>query len=158
MTERTCKKEGCHRVVKARGLCGCHYTLFQRRMSRAGIKLRDDTPTFDRVSIHMPATINELIELTGFTQSWLRQVIIRAQAEGNCHIEDFRPPQAIGERWTPIYAAGKGEDATVTKRQKNDHALKRRRELHFARRAPRHAEPMVAALFGMAANDDRRAA
>lgn len=139
-----CKRPDCTGTSKSRGMCNRHYMEWYGGLSIKPVRQRSS----DLVLSEMPGTTVEIATRAGLSYGNARIAIMRLYAAGSAHIFDVNPPLSQGSRWINVFAAGPGEDATVTRRQKNEYTQRGRRIQHHALRAVRIPDPLVLALFG----------
>ncbi len=130
MQARTCTHEGCAGAPHARDLCVKHYHAWL--VSVPQLRMQEDTRA--AMLAALPASQGGLVELTGLAPQTVKRAIARMRKDGDMHIGDFDPPTKNGMKFTPIYEAGPGEDAVVTKKMRKDHHAKARREAHHRRK------------------------
>lgn len=144
---RTCSRDGCTNIHRARGLCNNHYVQW-RRTAKLNVTMFD-TPGL--LLAAMPGTVKELAARCCIQYETARKACAKLRAENKAHIEDHVPPEHHGRPYIAILTAGPGVDAVVTKKQRREnHLLARRKWYHANESKPRFNDPLVAALFGPA--------
>lgn len=123
MTAKLCKVEGCLVHATHRGMCQRHYTPWKRRNPH----LNTYRDTERAVLAALPGTVGEISGAAGVSWEGVRRALDDLYAAGQLHVGDWKRPIKPGERWLPIYVAGQGEDAKVSKAQRHEHGLQLRR-------------------------------
>lgn len=142
--QKTCSNSNCTRQARSRGMCNSHYTTWRRKTTI------DTTPVSSESLVLevLPGTIRELAAKAGLNYETVRKIVRALHNRKAIHIEDTLPPGLAGGHYIDVFALGAGEDFKVSKQTKHKYALRGRRIKHHANRAPRTADPLVAALFG----------
>lgn len=105
-----CKKEGCTRNVRARGMCVTHY----KQWSQANKEVRTYLTTRRLVLECLPGKLAEIAAESGLDLTTVRLHINAAHKAGAVFIARFDPPNVTGSRWLPIWQEGPGKDAVLS--------------------------------------------
>lgn len=170
---KLCKREGCERHARARGMCPKHYLVWNRVMAKQREANGTRVPKCYRQLVFdaLPGSVSDIMAKTTFSQrtvqKWIRS--FRTAAEDDplkARIIDWRRSDVSGP-FIPIHGAGGGPDAVCellaydtnsqltwqrrkerwTDEQRDYYRLKSRTNAQV-RRAAKRGDPMVNALFG----------
>lgn len=172
MTTHICKRSGCDRPLRARGLCPKHYLQW----NRIGAKKRAAEGTSrpksyrDLVFAALPGAIIDIMASTEICQRTVQMWVRTFRAEKVARIVGWRRPAICGD-FVPIYGAGSAPDAvcklkpyyansqSAWKRRKSiatgeerDLMRLRCRTYKQVQAAGKRRDPLVAALFGVRAS------
>lgn len=145
---RTCKTEGCARIVQARGMCNRHYKVWQRAttMSLAPID------TCQLILDAMPGTHQQLARETGFCYDTVLRKVRQLRDEGRAHIGDIEHPVTgmNGTKFMPVFWAGPGKDKVITRSMRVKHGKLAWKRAHAIRILIQRGDPLVNATAGRA--------
>jgi hypothetical protein len=150
----TCRREGCTREARTRGMCSSHYTVWRKQMKRKGL-FTSPEPIEKRMLDAMPGTYEEIAKAAGHGYWWIQKQVDLLHKDGKAHVSGHQPPaDSPGSRWRRIFTAGPGEDVVLTNEKKRKHALARRREREGLQKTrgkkPKDFtyDPVMTALYG----------
>lgn len=143
MGARTCVD--CWRAPAARGRCTYHLN----RWLNANPERRMSAVMRRSIMEAMPGTQSEIAASVGCQVETVRRWITLLSEEKAIHIESHNPPTTTGTKWLPVYAAGEGEDAKLTKAMKREHLLAANRAAHANRLIVKRAAKLSGAQAWM---------
>lgn len=121
---KLCSRDGCDRKVVARGLCHSHYEMWHKSLP----KLLGTTNSNEAILKAMPGSAKQIAAKVGLTTEGARRAIKKLRARGEAHVEDILPPGEESKgRYVWVFAAGPGEDAKLTNKQRRDNKREHRR-------------------------------
>jgi hypothetical protein len=129
---RTCTHPGCDGAPSALGLCRRHYRVRLVTQPIANPK----PETVELILASLPALKSKILADTGLSDQTLQRYIKRMRADEQMHIGRFKTPKVKGEKFLPIYYAGKGKDAVLGELKRLNQTRRTRRR-NYAERTRR---------------------
>lgn len=119
-------------------MCNLHY----RAALAANPNLRMTIQTRDTVRKALPASQAAIIVRTGLCSNTVKRALLWLRANDLAHVGSFIPPIKFGEKFMPVYAAGPGEDAKITKSMRDEHRARSWRDGYYRRKLKKSMRAM----------------
>lgn len=125
-----CKRDGCCKPVRSRGMCSAHYQAWIKANPAANVCLLNHR----LMLAALPGRIEQIAEETGFDKQTVKRRLKQMHADGQARIASFDPPDVTGFKFGAVWAVGAGANAKLTKKMRVDHFNKGQRH-RYAQRA-----------------------
>lgn len=124
-----CKREGCERPAKSRGMCKSCYECWRKKTP---INL-SPLDTRKLVLAAMPSTSKAIAKKLELSRARVNVIILALRFEGLAYLDAYHPPEGVRGNWLAVYARGNRPDAILSREAVRDHARAVRRQQHAAK-------------------------